>query len=447
MNVHVFAGPTIGAAEVQGEIDAVVSGPASFGDVCRAAQTRPIAIAIIDGYFERVPAVWHKEILWAMSEGVHVFGSSSMGALRAAELSDFGMEGVGAIYESYRNGELEDDDEVAIVHGPAEDGFAPLSEAMVNIRATLAAATAAGIVAATTAETLTLIAKAQFYGERSYPALILEAESQGVDAREVQALRAWLPRGRVDQKREDAKLLLRRIRAWWTGGPRRKQVRYRFEPTDAWHEAHRVALAGFVATSAVSTGPSEALIEELKIAGVYTAACQAAAARGAALERARLSGVRPDGVAVRGALEDFRRDRGFFQQAAFDQWRSEQRLEDAGLSEFFEDQARLQWALPLTESMASAHLVDHLRASGEYGRFAAKAEAKARQLEKLGLHMPSLNDVGVTEFALWAWYFEEHLARKVPDNLEAHARSVGFRSKEEMRSAVLRELYCARHRL
>ena len=66
-----------------------------------------------------------------------MFGAASMGALRAAELAAFGMEGVGAIFEAFREGVLEDDDEVAVIHGPAEFGYPVLSEAMVNIRRTL----------------------------------------------------------------------------------------------------------------------------------------------------------------------------------------------------------------------------------------------------------------------------------------------------------------------
>jgi hypothetical protein len=68
-----------------------------------------------------------------MKQGVHVFGAASMGALRAAELAAFGLEGVGDIYEAFASGALEDDDE-------AEGGYRPLSEAMVNIRPTLQAA-------------------------------------------------------------------------------------------------------------------------------------------------------------------------------------------------------------------------------------------------------------------------------------------------------------------
>ena len=45
-------------------------------------------------------------------------GASSMGALRAAELSQFGMVGIGEVYQAFKLGRLEDDDEVAIVHGP-----------------------------------------------------------------------------------------------------------------------------------------------------------------------------------------------------------------------------------------------------------------------------------------------------------------------------------------
>src|SRR6185503_19851746 len=92
------------------------------------------------------PAVWHKEILWAMSEGIHVFVSGSMGALRAAELASFGMIGVGAVFEAYRDGVLEDDDEVAVVHAAAEHDYRAGSEALVNIRATLARARTEGVL-------------------------------------------------------------------------------------------------------------------------------------------------------------------------------------------------------------------------------------------------------------------------------------------------------------
>src|ERR1041384_8086509 len=105
--VIVFLGPTLALADARQLLDATYLGPVSQGDVLRAAQARPAAIAIIDGYFARVPAVWHKEILWALSQGVWVFGASSMGALRAAELEPFGMIGVGRVFAGFRDGEYE----------------------------------------------------------------------------------------------------------------------------------------------------------------------------------------------------------------------------------------------------------------------------------------------------------------------------------------------------
>src|SRR5437764_2123392 len=132
MSVCIFLGPSLSIAEARAELEAEYLPPVSEGDVYRATLREPSVIGIVDGYFEHVPAVWHKEILWAMSQGIHVFGSASMGALRAAELTAFGMTGVGAIFEACRDGLLEDDDEVAVTHGLAEDGYRTGSDAMVN---------------------------------------------------------------------------------------------------------------------------------------------------------------------------------------------------------------------------------------------------------------------------------------------------------------------------
>src|SRR5438270_12966108 len=161
MRAVIFAGPTL-PPHARPISDSRIDWrpPVRQGDVYRAALTRPAVIGIVDGYFEVVPTVWHKEILWAMAQGIHVFGAASIGALRAAELDAFGMHGIGRIYEAYRDGILEDDDEVAVLHGPEELGYSCLTEAMVNIRATLDAAVRNGVLTTDVAERLTAIAKA-----------------------------------------------------------------------------------------------------------------------------------------------------------------------------------------------------------------------------------------------------------------------------------------------
>jgi hypothetical protein len=241
MKVIVFTGPTLSPREVVEVIDATCLPPVSQGDVYRAVACRPDAIGIIDGYFERVPAVWHKEILWAMGEGVHVFGSASMGALRAAELVSFGMAGVGAVFEAYRDGVLEDDDEVALVHGRSEDDYRAGSEPMVNIRATLARAGAEGILGEPARGILQRTAKELFYAERSYARILELAAVRGAPPAELEAFRRWLPEGAVNQKRDDALAMLRAMREFLATDPGPKCVSYVFEETMYWEVLRRSA--------------------------------------------------------------------------------------------------------------------------------------------------------------------------------------------------------------
>jgi hypothetical protein len=239
MSVVIFTGPTLSAADAREELDAEYRPPAAQGDVYRAAQRAPLVIGIIDGYFERMPSVWHKEILWAMSHGIHVFGSASMGALRAAELADFGMEGVGAIFEMYRDGILEDDDEVAVVHSTDEFGFRAGSEAMVDIRCTLTKAVEEGVLSASTAAAMQSLAKSMFYPDRNYPLILRRAVEMDLPREELSTLVEWLPTGRASQKRADALSMLRVIRERAAGGLDPKQVRYAFENSWMWEQAKR----------------------------------------------------------------------------------------------------------------------------------------------------------------------------------------------------------------
>jgi hypothetical protein len=259
MMAVIFAGPTISAADAQSElrsdIELLCLPPAAQGDVYRAALERPAAIGIIDGYFDLVPSVWHKEILWAMSQGIHVFGAASMGALRAAELEAFGMVGIGVVFEAYRDGILEDDDEVAVAHASAEHGFRAVSDAMVNIRATVAKAQVEGVVGEAAARRLLDTAKSLFYPQRTYPD-VLESVSR-IDAAEIEQFRRWFPVGRVDQKRHDAIALIRAIDAFLAVGPEPKQVTYHFQETNHWMNMTRLAEA------ATRSGPDAVVLDEL----------------------------------------------------------------------------------------------------------------------------------------------------------------------------------------
>jgi hypothetical protein len=133
----VFIGPTVSHAETLEVVEAICLPPAVQGSIISAVQQfDPSAILIVDGGFQSQPAIRHKEILWAIAKGVPVIGAASMGALRAAELFPY-MQGVGLIYRWYRRFAFAPDDAVAVLHGPLEVNFAPLTHALIDLRMTV----------------------------------------------------------------------------------------------------------------------------------------------------------------------------------------------------------------------------------------------------------------------------------------------------------------------
>ena len=239
MRAVIFAGPSLPPSARPASAQFEWHPPVRQGELYRVALERPAIIGVVDGYFEVTPTVWHKEILFAMAQGIHVFGAASIGALRAAELDAFGMRGIGDIYQDFRDGVLEDDDEVAVLHGPAELGYPPVTEAMVNIRATLAAASRDGIISPLVASRLTAIAKTLFYKERTYRAMLDAAAASGLDEAELNRFEDWLPTGRVDQKRRDALAMLDEISAHIAAGTPPLRVTYELADTAAWQVARR----------------------------------------------------------------------------------------------------------------------------------------------------------------------------------------------------------------
>jgi len=130
--IVVFLGPSLCRARAEEILQAEWRPPARRGDVYRAAQEGARIIVLIDGVFFQDSSVAHKEVIYALDAGSRVLGASSMGALRASELDVYGMEGVGLIYQAYKNGRLVSDDEVALTFDPF--AFEPRSEPLVNIR-------------------------------------------------------------------------------------------------------------------------------------------------------------------------------------------------------------------------------------------------------------------------------------------------------------------------
>lgn len=167
-----FVGPSLARGAVLEALgdracEVEIRPPVAQGDLLRLLPHLPEIVAIVDGRFGGAPAVTHKEILLLRERGTTILGAGSMGALRAAELDGLGMEGVGEVWRLFRDGQLEADDEVALVHATEEYGCAPMSDALVSIRHRMQAAAEAGILTPTRARFLVDVARAQPYARRT----------------------------------------------------------------------------------------------------------------------------------------------------------------------------------------------------------------------------------------------------------------------------------------
>ncbi len=160
-------------------------------------------VGIIDGVFAQSLALSPGEIRDAIDKGVQVYGAASMGALRAAEVP--AVIGVGHIYEMYRSGTIERDDEVAIMLRP--DTFAALTEPLVNVRFAVDRLVRTGTLSRLDGDAIVRAAANLHFSERTYPAIL--AASSLANNKDLAEIIALLKR--FDLKADDALLLLETI--------------------------------------------------------------------------------------------------------------------------------------------------------------------------------------------------------------------------------------------
>lgn len=172
--IIVYLGLSILEDEAKTILDADYRPPVRRGDIHKAISENPDVIGIIDGVFHHTPAVAHKEIMNAMDKGITVVGGSSMGALRASELDDLGMIGIGYVYKAYRSGKITSDDDVALSFDPINK--APISEALVNVDYKLDLAVKDGIITKEEQEYIHDVAKEIYYPKRSYQNIFSKVE-------------------------------------------------------------------------------------------------------------------------------------------------------------------------------------------------------------------------------------------------------------------------------
>lgn len=188
--------------------DAVFLPPASHADVISdIPKHNPTHIILIDGEFHAKIPPWHKEFAFAALKGIRLYGASSMGALRAAELADVGvMIGHGKIFQWYHEGVMDADDEVAVMYHRTPSGAYVCDTCpLVNLRSGLVRLLDAGEIEEEEARVIFEAEQVKHYTQR-----LTSPDSRYV----------------FDQKREDALSLLRSFEYLSFDTDRRPDISY-----------------------------------------------------------------------------------------------------------------------------------------------------------------------------------------------------------------------------
>lgn len=411
MKAIIFLGPSLPLDEAKAVLDALYLPPAQQTDLMTAAVNhRPDVIGLIDGVFLQSLSVWHKEILYALDQGIHVYGASSMGALRAAETEAFGMVGIGKVYRLYASGELLDDEEVALGHATADQGYLKISEPMVNVRATFAAVEKAGLLDPATAAQMVAIAKGIYFAERTFSAIFHAAARQGIEPSVIEGLRRFVEVGYVDLKKQDAILLLETIKELGRGKAResaRCAVPFRASTAfETLYNRDRRVVHADVSIPLDSIGNYVALHHP-----DFDALNFNALNRTVAFAFADILGLRASPAELEAEIARLRKRRRLDDDQAFADWMATNHLNAADLDELMTQIVLCRrihrWFLMANWMERSTKMVlDELRLTGGYREWLERAATQQRLLEA---HQGSDGHSGISHVTL-SELVEEHCA-------------------------------------
>ena len=195
--------------EAKSILEADYKGPIKRGDLNQLLETEDNIdiIGIIDGLFHQSPAVAHKEILKALDMNITVVGGASMGALRACELYPYGMIGIGHIFEDYKNGTIESDDDVAVSLDP--ESYEQLSDSWINMKYNFNKACADNVITDEEKKELLDTSKNIYYPKRSFEYVI---KKSNISDETKNSLLKYLKNNKFDIKHDDAKAVLEYIK-------------------------------------------------------------------------------------------------------------------------------------------------------------------------------------------------------------------------------------------
>jgi hypothetical protein len=214
-SVVVFVGPSLDPEKARTILEADYRPPAKKGDLIKLIMSldeKETVVGLIDGYFLLdYPPTPIEVYQLIVRPNTVVIGSSSIGALRAVELEKFGMIGIGKIFQLFKHGKLDADDEVAVTF--SQDLYRLQSEAMVDIRYNLYLSLKRGFVDKETKDAIAKVAKSIYFPYRTYQNIIEETiKNYPQLENNARRFEAYILRNRKSLKERDALKLIEHIR-------------------------------------------------------------------------------------------------------------------------------------------------------------------------------------------------------------------------------------------
>jgi len=207
----IFIGPTLSIDKAKEILDADYRPPAKKGDLLKLIPTAVKFVGLIDGYFlQDYPPTPIEVYNLLRKKDVLVFGSSSLGALRAVELKRFGMMGIGKIFNLFLKGIIDSDDEVAVTF----TGYREYqSDALIDIRYNLFLAQKKQIIDKNTKRNILRIAKKTYFPYRTYDDILEKSKKVfSLQKKQIEDFGEYISKHKVSLKEKDAIRLLINIK-------------------------------------------------------------------------------------------------------------------------------------------------------------------------------------------------------------------------------------------
>lgn len=446
MKISIFLGPSLSIAEAQAILpNASFHPPAEQGDLLAAVDIGGAEIiGLIDGTFHQNLSVWHNEICYLLSRGIRLFGSSSMGALRAAETDSFGMIGIGLVYSWYRDGVVTADDEVALLHGDESTGYRPMSIPLVNIRASAIRAVSKGMMNDACGDEVIAIARSVYYPERQVRKLLQECRNRGFSEQQCLDVENLLTKDYVDQKRDDACELLSTVSDVVAARrPAPPDVPFEFARSsvfDALYCLDRAAsggIDGLVRTTMQDVAEHVALHNK-----EYNTLRRTALDREVVAFFARLLGLEITEEVIEAGRAKFLQERGLLSPRLRELWLRDNSMCEQDLTQYLADEAlchrlRLWASESLGFDRGCRAVLDELRIRGQYRHWVNEA-SNAMTIVSTYQDQPEYQSISSADPAELAAAHSENTGVHIYGDATVWAENAGFAGAHGLAEALRR---------